>query len=605
MPYRQQNAVSRFLSNSWPALLALALGMYFFVINLLGNDFAYFPGDLGDARLNMYFLEHSYRFFTGKVDWFWSAPFMHPEPNVMSYSDTLLGSAPLYTLFRLLGADVYTSFQCWFAALMALNFIAAYIFLNYVFKNRYAAVLGAFVFAFSIGIHSQVYHAQTFARFAIPIALLMAVKFNEKLHPKYFFLTLLSVVYQIYCGVYLGFMLVIPTGIMLLLGLVKGYTEGVPVLKSWKWYISIAVSAVANLLILWPLMEPYTKRAIPPSYEHYRRIIDTIPSIKSYFYSSRSSIPWEFLSDMNIQVEMWGQHQLFTGGVATVCLTIGFIWVLFHLYRSRLKIATLSAPLLLLVTGLITFVFFLRIDGVSAYISVYYIPGFTSMRSLTRIINIQLLFFALSVAFVFSGILKTTGKRNTLFFLIALGVLIADNSFNGHQTFRWSKDEAKARVAVLDHALASIPEGSVFSYEPAEQTDASIHYQLDAMLASQKHNLKTVNGYTATSPVEFSFFWHDPSAGNRNYWLSNQNLTFDSLYIVDGTANLKTVTPSEIKSTMNDATKYDYGIRQMIRVIKGDRDWMKTIKAKAKEQQIPVDSMIVLDAIWMVENSDE
>lgn len=605
MPYGQQHLVSNFLSRSWPAFLALALGMYFFVINLMGSDLAYFPGDLGDARLNMYFLEHSYRFFTGKADWFWSAPFMYPEPHVMSYSDTLLGTAPIYTLFRILGSDVYTSFQLWFAALAALNFIGAYIFLNYVFKNRYAAVLGAFVFAFSIGIHSQIYHAQTFARFAIPIALLMAVKFHEYLHPKFFFLAILAVVYQIYCGVYLGFMLVVPTALMLLLGMVKGHAAGNPVLKNWKWYVLLAASAVANLIILWPLMEPYTKRAIPPSYEHYQRIIDTIPSIKSYFYSNGGSLPWEFLSHMNVHVEMWGQHQLFAGGVATICLAIGFAWVLFHLYRSKWKITSLSPPLLLILTGLITFVLFLRIDSVSAYISVYYIPGFTSMRSLTRIINIQLLFFAISVAFVFSGLLKTTDKRNTLFFLIALGFLIADNSFYGHKTFRWSKDEAKARVSVLDKSLASIPDGSVFSYEPAEQTDLPIHYQLDAMLASQKHNLKTVNGYTATSPVEFSFFWHDPSAANRNYWLSHQNLTFDSLYIVDGSEDTQTVTPAEIKSTMNDATKYDYGVREMIRIIKTDNKWMETIKEKAKKQQIPVDSMIVLDAIWMVNNSEK
>ncbi|MFN2430942.1 MAG: hypothetical protein ABR574_13060, partial [Cryomorphaceae bacterium] len=173
--------ISKWLVSSWPMLLALALGVYFFLINILGPDFAYFSGDLGDARLNIYFLEHAYRFFTGQVDSFWNAPFMYPTPDVMSYSDTLLGSAPIFALFRLLGCDVYTSFQWWYAVLVILNFSAAYLFLNYVFKNRYAAALGAFVFAFSIGIHSQGYHAQTFARFAIPIALLMAVKFKESL----------------------------------------------------------------------------------------------------------------------------------------------------------------------------------------------------------------------------------------------------------------------------------------------------------------------------------------------------------------------------------------------------------------------------------------
>lgn len=605
MPFRQQKPVWRFLGNSWPAFLVLALGMYFYVINVLGIDFAYFPGDLGDARLNMYFLEHSYRFFTGGIDWFWGAPFMHPEPNVMSYSDTLVGSAPIYSLFRLFGFDVYSSFQWWFAALSALNFIAAYIFLNYVFKNRYAAVLGAFVFAFSIGIQTQLYHAQTFARFAIPIALLMAVKFKEELHPKYFFLTLLVVVYQIYCGIYLGFMLVVPTGVLLLLGLIKGYVEGENLLKRWKWYAFMLVSAVSNLIILWPLMSPYTKRAIPPSHEHYLSIFNTIPSLKSYLSSNSGSFLWEYLLNMKMYIGIPGSHQLFTGGIATVCMMVGFIWVVFHFFRSKFRIPSFSTALLILLTGLITFLLFLRIGEVSAYLALYYIPGFTSMRLLTRSINIQLLFFAFSVAFVFSGILKPNGKRNTIYFLLALGLLIVDNAFQAEETFRWSKSEAKERVTRLDGVLAKIPDGGVFSYEPADWEGSPVNYHLDAMLASQRHNLKTVNGYTASSPIEFSFFWRNPVASNRNFWLSHHNLTFDSLYVLDGSGNLQTVTPSEIKSTMNDATQYDYSVRQMMRVIMADRDWMKTIQEKAKKQQIPVDSMIVLDAIWMVENSEE
>ncbi|HKL03162.1 MAG TPA: hypothetical protein VJ911_05780, partial [Cryomorphaceae bacterium] len=386
---------------------------------------------------------------------------------------------------------------------------------------------------------------------------------------------------------------------------IKGWKDGNTVLKRGKWYALMGASGVANLLVLWPLMQPYTKRAIPPSYEHYLRIVDTIPSIKSYFYSTSGSIVWEFLSDMNVKVEMWGQHQLFAGGVATVCLFIGFGWILLHLFRSKWKFASLSTGLMLLLTGLVTFILFLRVEGVSAYLSVYYIPGFTSMRSLTRILNVQLLFFAISVAFVFAGILKNSGKRNTIFFLIALGVVVLDNAFEADGVFRWSKSEARERVTVLDDVLSRIPDGSVFSYEPAEPDDLPIHYQLDAMLASQRHDLKTVNGYTATSPVEFAFYWHGPNAANRNYWLSKQILEFDSLYVVNSPTNLHTVTPEEIKTSMNDDVQYEYGVRQMIRVIKSDSGWMESIRKKAKKQQIPVDSMIVLDAIWMVKNSQK
>ena len=78
----------------------LVLGLCFFTFKIIGFDFSYFPGDLGDGRLNLYFLEHAHKFFTGKISSFWEAPFMYPEPNVTAYSDNLLGSAPIYSFFE-------------------------------------------------------------------------------------------------------------------------------------------------------------------------------------------------------------------------------------------------------------------------------------------------------------------------------------------------------------------------------------------------------------------------------------------------------------------------------------------------------------------------
>ena len=42
-------------------------------------------------------------------------------------------------------------------------------------------------------------------------------------------------------------------------------------------------------------------------------------------------------------------------------------------------------------------------------------------------------------------------------------------------------------------------------------------------------------------------------------------------------------------------------LRQMIQVIRDDANWFDIIKKKAKERNISVDSMLVIDAIWMLE----
>jgi len=95
---------------SWPYLLGLILGLYFIVLNVTGINFEYFPGDLGDGRFNIYILEHAHQYFSGNLDSFWNAPFMYPEKEIITFSDNLLGTAPIYSIFRVFGADIFTAF---------------------------------------------------------------------------------------------------------------------------------------------------------------------------------------------------------------------------------------------------------------------------------------------------------------------------------------------------------------------------------------------------------------------------------------------------------------------------------------------------------------
>src|SRR5690606_7500750 len=156
------------------------------------------------------------------------------------------------------------------------NYVCAFYFLKHVFRNNYSAVLGAFIFAFSIALQSQLTHAQTFPRFAIPLAFLMAVKFSEALKPKYFFFTLLLTVYQFYCGIYLGFMLAFPIGIFVLLIIVNHLWMGKQRFFNVKWLLHIILFSLLSVVILLPLILPYMERKIPASIEHYKIIMGSI-----------------------------------------------------------------------------------------------------------------------------------------------------------------------------------------------------------------------------------------------------------------------------------------------------------------------------------------
>ena len=103
--------------------LLLLVGLYFMPIAVFESNLSKMPGDLGDTRFNNYILEHGHKYLTGKIDNYWDAPFLYPYKNVTALSDNLLGTLPIYSFFRGIGADRETAFQFWLLTLFTLNFI--------------------------------------------------------------------------------------------------------------------------------------------------------------------------------------------------------------------------------------------------------------------------------------------------------------------------------------------------------------------------------------------------------------------------------------------------------------------------------------------------
>ena len=97
--------------------LAIFLLAFFFIPVSQLDGFAMMPGDIGDARLNNYFLENVYQFFAGNAVSLWHLSFFFPFPYVLGFSDNLFGSAPVYALARLItgkaGHCLSSLVSCW------------------------------------------------------------------------------------------------------------------------------------------------------------------------------------------------------------------------------------------------------------------------------------------------------------------------------------------------------------------------------------------------------------------------------------------------------------------------------------------------------------
>jgi hypothetical protein len=515
----------------WPYLLGLILGLYFITLNVTGIDFAYFPGDLGDGRFNIYILEHAHQYFSGNLESFWSAPFMYPEKEIITFSDNLLGTAPIYSIFRVFGADIFTAFQFWFVVMVILNYSSCYLFLNWLLKNKYAAVLGAFVFAFSMGLQSQMAHAQTFPRFFIPLTIWMLLLFMAELKPKHFFFALFFGVMQFYSGIYLGFMLSIPLVFILLVLTIKKRKELIQQFKQWKWLLQILVAFFVNLVLLIVLMLPYYERSVQVGESVFEQDLHTIPLFKSFIFAPQGSPIWGFLNSVGTELQAPWNHQLFPGGIAVLSLLTFFLLMTF---RKKLNIKQLHSNniTILALTALLTFVFVIRVNELTLYRLFYSIPGFSSIRSITRIINIDVLFFGLALAVIALLILNRFVKYKVPIFILMLALLTFDNYFIEGSSYRYEKKIAQQRLKSLKEKMKDIPIGGIVSYEPVKREDAVYCYQIDAMLAAQSLGLKTVNGYSGNSPVAYQSFWYEMNEDARITWFESLNFKPDTVYVI-------------------------------------------------------------------------
>ena len=191
------------------------------------------------------------------------------------------------------------------------------------------------VFTFSIALQSQITHVQMLPRFPIPLAFLALLYFKDSFNPKHLFFAILMVIYQVYCGVYLGFMLMVPVAIFLIVLCINRKETLKFNFKLIKWRNSILAGLILNILLLAPLMIPYMERSRGASINTYFKILHNLPTLKSFFFSQKGSLLWDFLSETGNSIPEYWNHQLFTGGLSTISLIIFCFYFIYHRIKAK------------------------------------------------------------------------------------------------------------------------------------------------------------------------------------------------------------------------------------------------------------------------------
>lgn len=503
-------------------IILLISGYYFHIINTIGLHFETLPGDYGDGRFNNYILEHSYLFFTGKVDSFWSANFMFPFKNVIAISDNLIGTAPVYSLFRILSFDRETSYQLWFITLTLLNFITATWVMYKITGELSIAAIGGFIFAFNISLFGQYYHLQMLPRFIVPIAIYYVVIFIKTKKILYYSIFLFSLVYQFYCGIYLGFFLFLSILLIFLISFIIDYKSYFLFLKNFKSIIKIILVTIVGFALLYVLFKPYYEWSKQLGERQFNEIANTIPTIFSYFSSTTGTLLWQRLENTFKESPIWWDHLLFPGGIAIISLFISIIFIK-KLFKNENKYYLLGFLLL--------FIFTLTVSDNTLYKLIFKIPGFNSLRSIGRVINVELFFFAIFTVFFLNYFYKKT-RFKIIFLIIVIFVVVMDQTIISKPAPTYNKLESQNRIFRLTKQIKNIKNKTCFAYCPTNKIELLFVYNIDAMLLSQSINLPTVNGYSATCPGPICDFISVLDSTSLYGWTNQNNINKDDVLIL-------------------------------------------------------------------------
>ena len=498
------------------------------------DGFNRIPGDIGDARLNNYFLENIYLFLSGASSSLWHPSFYYPFPWVLGFSDNLFGSSPAYILARFFGAPADTAFQIWFMFGYVVNFGAAYWALRHLGGTEIAASVGALIFAFALPSMAHMGHAQLHYRAGIPLALLFFVEFLALHRWKALLVSFAWLVWQFYAGVYMGFFALLMMMLAMIVHFVMARVAPVPIafrtelgkfFESWNTLSSphknglifgFAVLVGALLLLFWPYLQVTKLYGGSRSWSDIRTML---PRPQSYILSDQHFI-WSVWGDGAFpELPMRHEHQMFVGMVPLLLAIAGLIIAVRHSVPRVIWLLVGSMGAIILVT--------LNIGGFSLWYLFHGLPLASAIRAMTRFDQVILFPIAVLAMIAIDYLRQRVGIRPTFAISCALISLCIAEMMNYNPGTSAKSEWRDRSVAVEAFFLDKFPEGvSPEAVIFIAQRDGPFYAdELDAMWLGLRRGVATMNGYTGNLPPGASW-----SFGSDCYEIAKRIVGYQRLF---------------------------------------------------------------------------
>ncbi len=489
----QTTSVKKFSEKIPYVFLIFLLGIFGIVFPYIRNG--NLPGDIGDARINLYLLEHFFLALTNQVESFTDTSFFYPMPKTALLTDNYWGTGLIYSYFRSGKMTPTGSFAGWFLVGFVVNYWSAFFVYRKLELTKIAAAIGAFLFTFSLPVISQEGHAQLLYRPYVPLAVLAFVYYFRSKDLRYAALTLLALALQfLTCG-YNGMFLFYFLTALFFVEFVSIPQNKIKNLLPTKFFLLTTLPifcTACGLLLLYAI--PYFEVKNIYSFERYwSNIEQMLPRIHSYFLADNSYLWFSKNAEIFSQIPMRNEHQMFIGVGAMLALLVLFLRKDF-LKQNQLALNFGHATAIIIAVTLV-------IGSASLYIFLSPLPGISSIRAVSRVIFILLFpigyLVGLSIAKI--GTIKSEIFSSPAIIFIICALIIADPILA--KKLITSKDEWQKRSEVLANKISQkIDKSNILVV--ASNSDCSIE-NFDAMMLSQELGIKTINGCSSFYPGEF------------------------------------------------------------------------------------------------------
>ena len=471
------------------------------------NWLSLMPGDLGDARLNNYFLENIYQYLRGNSPSLIHLNFFSPFPYVIGFSDNLFGASPIYLIARFLTGETDTAFQIWYLIGYFINYLAAYYALKLLKMSHLSAIFGALVFAFALPVVAQMGHAQLHYRFGIPLATAYFLMFLEEKNWRYFTVSMAWLTWQFYCTIYMGTFELLLLVAMTVTYLVNQIFYNSLVIKdifkgfsgSWSSInrhtkVLQLFSIFILLLLMAVLFYPYIEASILYGIKRsFAETANMLPRPVSYFLAD-SSWMWSTNSSLFSNIPMRHEHQMFVG-------LIPLLLVLTAICLKPINIKHILAYRVMLGGVVLLLIATLSFGGnASLWILFYKLPLLNAIRAISRIT----LVFLFPIAFLCALVIEKIQLQDTFhpkrIILLLLALMIFE--FSAVNAYVTSKTEWRERVANLDNKVPkTINKESILFF--AQSGGLFYADEIDAMFVALNHGVSTLNGYSGNYPTNY------------------------------------------------------------------------------------------------------